>query len=450
MITESSNIENCTVATELNLSSNKGTIQVSGLDESLMETFLYPSDNISLILKKIKNPSPIKTYLAHSLSKFHKYPLYLILIEILIGFIFIGLPVILIIYINILNNKIMTFLIITIISLIFYISLIIGRIIDDIIHKSFYLVKWQRNNILSNFGLSLNLSILIVPIIFVSNIYGRINQEFEKNDKNINYLNCFIIDIFYYFTRGENNIFTDLGKINNNQDESILFIEQYLFFASIPLLVICFFKIMKGFLIKIKYSIEYIFFYMILFVFCILNIIHYLKEIEIRVISLLQFICMLLLLFIYDIWIIHSYIKKIINQNDKCFGFRKYKPFHLFIILLFDISLFTGTSIILASLILYYINYVNYFNQNQINIEHYIIKFLLRLGFCFGTFGFTYYYGYHLMKMIMKPISFEFIPSELKDENYIRPNLNNNVMELLLMKEGVRRKKQEKNKKYYS
>ena len=45
-----------------------------------------------------------------------------------------------------------------------------------------------------------------------------------------------------------------------------------------------------------------------------------------------------------------------------------------------------------------------------------MILLFFRLGFACNVFGFCYYYGSHLMKSIYKPIFYEFIPSELKDD----------------------------------
>jgi hypothetical protein len=143
----------------------------------------------------------------------------------------------------------------------------------------------------------------------------------------------------------------------------------------------------------------------------------------------------------YDVWIIHDSITKILKNKEKCFGFQKYGTLLLSIIIIFYVLLFAGTTLILASLILYYINYYNHFNNNiSIIFGSDLIEFLLKFGIFFGTLGFTYFYGFHLMKMIIKPISFEFIPSELLDKNYIRPNLKPN-MDYFLSKRLKKRKR---------
>lgn len=417
---------------------------------SLKDTFLCPKESISSILKNVKSRSSLKTFLAHSLSKFHKYPLTLITLEIFLGVIFVGLPVFLINFLGLFENKIITLFVITIISLIFSSGLLIVRIVDDKIHNLSSLAKWQRNNIFSNFGISLNLLILILPIFFMYNLYNRINRillRYVIEDMKLSYLSCLLIDIFYFFPDvDKDSIFTNSVKKDISRRGKIFYriVNQEIFFASASLLAICFCKIIKGILIKIKFFIEYMLFYMILCAFCILNIIQRFKDNEDAVnnwLSLGQFICMSLSLFIYDVWVIHDSVTKILKNKEKCFGFQRYGTLLLSIIIIFYVFLFAGTTLILASLILYYINYYNYFNNNNsIIFGSDLIEFLLKLGIFFGTLGFTYFYGFHLMKMIIKPISFEFIPSELLDKNYIRPNLKTN-MDFLLSKKLKKRKR---------
>jgi hypothetical protein len=421
---------------------------------SLKDTFLCPKESISSILKNVKSRSSFKTFLAHSLSKFHKYPLTLITLEIFLGVIFVGLPVFLINLLGLFENKIITLFVITIISLIFSSGLLIVRIVDDKIHNLSSLAKWQRNNIFSNFGISLNLLILILPIFFMYNLYNRINRflfRYDIEEMKISYLSCFLIDIFYFFPDdNKDSIFTNSVKKDISRRGKIFYriVNHDIFFASASLLAICFCKIIKGILIKIKFFIEYMLFYMILCAFCILNIIQRFKDNVDAVnnwLSLGQFICMSLSLFIYDVWIIHDSITKILKNKEKCFGFQRYGTLLLSIIIIFYVFLFAGTTLILASLILYYINYYNHFNitvnnNNSIIFESDLIEFLLKIGIFFGTLGFTYFYGFHLMKMIIKPISFEFIPSELLDKNYIRPNLKPN-MDYFLSKRLKKRKR---------
>lgn len=411
----------------LKVSLNQNSLTTSGI---LYDTTEKEKEDIPLILRRINSRSPMKTCLSHILGKFHSYPLLLIMIEIFLGLLFIGLPIFFIIYLNIFENKIISFLIIILLSLIFSLGIMIIRYLDDKKHNLSSLVKWQRNNLASNFGISLNLLILILPAFFIFKLYNDLQEEFcehkGKDDVKMNYFYSFIIDL-YYFTHDKNNM--TCGDNNYLKDDKINnIIKDNLFYASIPLFIICFFKIVKGILIKMKYYLEHIIFYLIIFIFCLLNIILYKNEIKNEVISLTQLIVIILLLLIYIIWIIHSFIIKIKYNKDKCFGIRKYKKRYLWIILLFDILLFAGTSIILTAFIFYYSNYIK-INESFVEIN--IIKLLLKLGLGLSSLGFTYYYGHHLMKMIMKPISFEFIPSELMDENFIKINKDNKFKEFI-------------------
>ena len=395
------------------------------LNSVIVQQIEFP--NISMLLKKIISHSKLKTLLAHILGFFHEYPFLLILIEIILGLIFIGLPFYLIVYLNIFDNKIISLFIIISISFIISFSLIFIRIIDDRKHHLSSIAKWQRNNILSNLGLSVNLLIAIFPTFFIFKLYNDLNGEFMNNKGNNDYklifLNNFILDL-YFFTN-DKKINKNIAYINN-EINIINIIRDNLFYASIPLLLLCFFKLVKILLIELKYLLEQIIFYLSGFLLSLLNIILFIKNIDNQIISLSQFIIITLSLFIYIIWIIHSSnILTIIKKGDKDFGIKKYKKIHLFIIFIFDLLLISGTSMIFAGIILYYIKYYKYINNDE-KIENIdLIKFLFNLGFISNCIGFFYYYGKHLMKIIMKPISYEFVPSELKNGNYIRVDINN-------------------------
>ena len=135
--------------------------------------------------------------------------------------------------------------------------------------------------------------------------------------------------------------------------------------------------------------------------------------------------CISLILIIYDVWIVHAFIKKIIYKNDKDFGIRNYNKKQLFIILLFDFLLFSGTSLIFLGFALYYI-----FGKEKFEF----IKYFFEIGFGLDTLGLSYYYGHYIMKMILKPISFEFVPSEIKNENYLKVKINKKFMEIMMIK----------------
>ena len=329
MESEDSNLTDFSAKASLNQTSNN-TLNQTLLKESslsLKDTFLCQKESISSILKKVRSRSSIKTFLAHSLSKFHKHPLTLITLEIFLGVIFVGLPVYLINYLDLFKNKIITFFVITILSLIFSSGLLIVRIVDDKMHNLSSLAKWQRNNIFSNFGISLNLLILILPIFFMFNLYNKMNKfllRYVIEDMKISYLNCILIDIFYFFPENKDSIFTNFVKKDVSRKGKAFYriVNNEIFFASASLLAICFCKILKGILIKIKFIVEYMLFYMFLFSFCILNIIQRFKDNVDTLnnwLSLGQFICMSLSLFIYDVWIIHDSITKILKNKEKCF-----------------------------------------------------------------------------------------------------------------------------------
>ena len=399
--------------TELDESGYSSELRIS-LNQTALINTLSSSKNINstkkhkqniALLKNISSRSKIKTKLAHILAIFHTYPLIFILTQFFLGLLFIALPIYLMVYLNLIENKIIPLFIIIVISFVCSLSLIIIRIIDDNKNNLSSFAKWQRNNILTNFGLSLNLLILILPTYYLFNFYKELKFEFDKhienNDLKLNYFNNLIFDLFYFTHNKRNN------NIINKNDKSAIninnIIKDNLFCISIPMLIFCWIKIMKIVLIKLKYCVEQFIFYLSGISFFVLTILLYRKKIENQIISLIQFIIIILFLFIYDIWIIHSVIQKLINKQV------------------------SGTSMILNGFILYYIKYYNYINNDKIidNID--MILFFFRLGFICDVVAFCYYYGRYLMKIVFKPISYEFVPSELKDENYIKIDYENNI-----------------------
>ena len=413
----------------------KQSLNQSSLIDTLTLNDSIQKENIPFILKKVKSRSKFKSFLAHSLGIFHKYPLLLIVIEIILGLILVFLPIFLIIYSNLFNiNIIISFFIITSFSFIYSLSIIIIRILDDKKNNLFSLVKWQRNNIMKNFGLCITILILILVEYFIFKLYKEIKYEYEYDvyignyNKHIPFFNKLINDLYNY-TYNNNTFFDNLNRNYINDNNAVNNINEVitnnLFYASIPLLLLSFSKIIKIILINLKYSIEQFIFYLNVSLFCILNIILYKFTITHVIIDIIQLMCISLILIIYDVWIVHAFIKKIIYKNDKDFGIRNYNKKQLFIILLFDFLLFSGTSLIFLGFALYYI-----FGKEKFEF----IKYFFEIGFGLDTLGLRYYYGHYIMKMILKPISFEFVPSEIKNENYLKVKINKKFMEIMMIK----------------
>ena len=423
------------------------TLNQSSLIDTLNLNDSIQNENIPLILKRVESKSGFKTFLAHSLGIFHKYPLLLILLEIILGLILICLPIYLIIYSNLFNiNIIISFYIITTFSFIYSLSIIIIRIVDDKIHNLFSLVKWQRNNIMKNFGLCITLLFLILVEYFIFKLFKEIKYEYNgyvgNYNNNMPFFNKLINDLYNDTYNNNTSIYNlNTNFINDNNDINNIaeVITNNLFYASIPLLLLSLSKIIKIILIKLKYSIEQLIFYESISLFCILNIVLYSFIITHAIIDIIQFILISSILIAYDIWIIHAFIKKIVTKNDKDFGIRKYNKKQLFIILFFDFLLFSGTSLILFGYILYY-----FFDNDKIEI----IKYFFEIGFGVDALGFSYYYGHHIMKMLLKPISFEFVPSELKNEYYLKVKKNRKFLDIMMIKffkSSIKRKQKLKN-----
>ena len=104
-----------------------------------------------------------------------------------------------------------------------------------------------------------------MPCFYLYQFYNDLRFEFDKykrnnNDLQLIFFNNLIFDLFYFtHNKTYNNI---IININNNAKNINNIIKDNLFCVSIPLLFFCLIKIVKLTLIKLKYSIEQIIFYM--------------------------------------------------------------------------------------------------------------------------------------------------------------------------------------------
>ena len=119
--------------TELDESEYSSELRIS-LNQTALINTLSSSKNINstkkhkqniALLKNISSRSKIKTKLAHILAIFHTYPLIFILTQFFLGLLFIALPIYLMVYLNLIENKIIPLFIIIVFSFVCSLSLII-------------------------------------------------------------------------------------------------------------------------------------------------------------------------------------------------------------------------------------------------------------------------------------------------------------------------------------
>ena len=396
---------------------------------------LFKVDIVKDTLKRVHPHSILKRNLAFILSKFYSCQISIIFISFITGFLTSGLPL-LFIYNGIIKNIIIPFLIICIFALIFSISLIIIHIVDGKRNKAYLAAKWERKNILKNIGVSFTLILLIVSVSLAIKFYSNIMSYYDKEEIIIDYKQSSLaheLTCDFLFKYILNMILlspSDIIKNNKiqyyfSEDDIINILKKEIMLLLIPLLIISFNKIIKCFLIQVKYAIEQFLFFFGVFIFCLYNIIinnfknETIIEYKIDLISCFQIIIMGIIYIGYSSWVIHYSIKCILNPKDKSFAIRQYKLINVIILILFDLISFLGATGIFISIIYFYISIT--FNEEICEIL--TISFIfLKVGFLLIIIGNSYYFGHYLLSMIFRPISIQYAPYELKNKSYIKAN----------------------------
>ena len=108
----------------------------------------FEIDILEDTLKHIYSKSKLRKKLAYILGLFYKSPALIILFSFLFGFIFFGLPLILI-YIKVFDNFFIPICIMLILSFILNLTAVLIRIIDDKKNNIKILDKWERKNLIN-------------------------------------------------------------------------------------------------------------------------------------------------------------------------------------------------------------------------------------------------------------------------------------------------------------
>ena len=388
-------------------------------------------------LKHIHPRSKIKRNLAYILGTFYSCQTSFIFISLTIGVLILGIPLLLI-YNNLIRNIAIPLLIIDIFSLIFSFILIVVHIWDGKANKTGYLQKWERKNILKNIGIIFTLIILIISIGLAINFYSRIINY--KDDEKIvidisgstmskeltsDFLFKYIINMAFLSPKDVNSDNENYNiKFYVNDDGDINILRKKLMSVLIPLLIICFNKIIKCFIIEVKFTIAQLFFFFGSFSCCLLSIIinNYKLEdlinLNIDIISGFELFSIIIIYIGYISWILHSSFKLIRNPKDKSFSISRYDLNHIIIIIFFDIINIIGSTLLYLSILG---NFINSARKNETFNDLKLIIFLLKLGFLLTTISNSYYYGHHLLSLVFRPIAIQYTPAKLK-KYYIRAN----------------------------
>ena len=391
-------------------------------------------------LKHIHPRSKIKRNLAYILGTFYSCQTSFIFISLTIGVLILGIPLLLI-YNNLIGNIAIPFLIIDIFSLIFSLILIVVHIWDGRANKMGFLQKWERKNIFKNIGTIFTLMILIISIGVIINFYSNIiNYKVDEKividisgstmskELTADFLFKYIINMAFFSPIDVNSDNENYNiKFYVNDDDDINILRKKLIPILIPLLIICFNKIIKCFIIEVKFTIAQLLFFFGSFLCFLLSIIinsyklEDLINLNIDIISGFELFLIIIIYIGYISWILHSSFKLIRNPKDKNFSIRKYTIFNLILILLFDLITLIGASFIILSFIYFYLSILN----GEENLKNLKISFrILKFGFLLIIIGNSYYYGHYLLSMIFRPISIQYSPYELKNNNYIKAKRN--------------------------
>jgi len=399
---------------------------------------LFEFDIIADTLKHIYSKSKLKKNLSSALSIFYTYPILIILFSFLIGSFFFGLSM-LFIFFKIFENLMKPIIFIILFTLVFCISLIIIRVIDDFKNQGNIGAKWERNNIVKILGISLTLIILTIGAFFFHAFINNLLAYKNKNDMLLNYneikynnydkkpfendffliyiINCFLLDKSQI--ENENSIIS-----NYFGDEILKKLHMSLLISCIPLFIFCFNKLIKVFLIEVKFTIPKFIIYINFFFFIILIFIDHSffdkNNFNWFIISLIEIILLSLIYLGFILLKINSVYKLNKNPKDKNFTINKFDLGLLFLIFTFDLIDLIGSSLIYMSLLINFINYA-YNNETYKDLNNSVL--FLRIGFLLCIISNSFYYGHFLLSLIFRPIALQYAPVKLK-KFYIRANRN--------------------------
>ena len=146
-----------------------------------IKSLFYDNDIVYDILRFSGGKSSnCKRTLARILSRIYRYQILIIIISLIIGFIFLAIPLIFI-YIKLLNNIFFPLFITCIFGILFSIISITIICIDSKRYNFLVSAKWNRKSVLKNIGNILLFICLTISVVFLVRFYHKI--VLDKNKK---------------------------------------------------------------------------------------------------------------------------------------------------------------------------------------------------------------------------------------------------------------------------
>jgi hypothetical protein len=414
---------------------NSNLAEESNIKEDPLHSSEFDFDIVEDTLLHLYSRSKLRRFLAYILAKLYKYPTLIIIFSFLLGFLFFGIPLLLM-YIKIFSNLILPIIIMFTITWILLVLNLLVRTIDDTKNKIAISAKWERKNIVTNTGFIFSFLLLgismIIFYIFCENVLDYNNNNklkiiYEPEEKDIDDKDKIEINDFFLkfmincFLLNENQIKNEETKVTNYIDDYSILKEliQNLCKCFIPLLILCFNKSIQTIILKVKFTIPKLIFFPSCFGFCILYIVvkyKFKEEEENSLLSFFEIVFITLIFFGYLSWCFSSIWRIFKNPKDKNFSIHRYYLKQLIFIYIFAFINIIGISFIFISILM---NYINYNNKNETFNDLKLVLMLLKIGFFFFIISNSFYYGHGALSLLLRPIALQYAPCKLK-ENYIK------------------------------
>ena len=153
---------------------NSNLAEESNIKEDPLHSSEFDFDIVEDTLLHLYSKSKLRRFLAYILAKLYKYPTLIIIFSFLLGFLFFGIPLLLM-YIKIFSNLILPIIIMFTITWILLVLNLLVRTIDDTKNKIAISAKWERKNIVTNTGFIFSFLLLgismIIFYIFCENVF---------------------------------------------------------------------------------------------------------------------------------------------------------------------------------------------------------------------------------------------------------------------------------------
>ena len=415
--------------------SNKNII-LSNLRDSVInsendnENRLINFDNF--VLKDIDTKSLFRNILLKIVYFFQKHILVFLFFQYIIGFLFLGLPLLLYLLNDIKFPFSFSYLISIIVILLLCLFTFLFRIYDNKKHfYSLYEVT-ERNNIFLFIGIGVSCIIILIILIFFYLFENKINSFKNENIKfDSNGILCDNEDILFkfiliHYLNYSNSTSFAINFGNNNKDYIFKEIKKSIYYIFIPLLIFFLIQTVKNLLIKNKNSIEKFF----IGIFTTIDlIIIYLNWENIFnneiILKYAEIILPLLILIFILICVIKNLFKIFIKKSDNNFKIYKLPIYYILLSRIPDIILMIG----IFNGIIAFVQCFYFLSNDSINQKEKILIFNKKIKILFTYFiiGYIFHFGHYFLYMLLGPIILKYCPSRLKNNFYIKINQNSAI-----------------------